>query len=1272
VPSRRDTVVGKDAYPREDTIVVEPGDLPPAATGRPEIVPPSALQGLGGRLGDAWEEAVEGFLDDVEKATDAKSLAALLKKIAAIFRDKLGDDAQAFDGLLAAFRADPMDLAIVRALEELARGQSRFQELVDAAGRLVEREAALGPERELHLCELVARWLREELKNPAATAPFIARIKNIDPAHPAVQRRMADLFGERGAWEAQKEALERALLRAPDAEKKDGEMALGALLEKLVHVPRHAELARAHYQRARALDPTAFEPLEALERIYRAETKYTELVDVLEAQVDVAPDNKRRISSLLRLAAVHEHQFVKPRAAASKLELVLALEPVNTEAFDGLERNYRAVRAWDELVRVLERRADVAATPSARARIHSQIAEIHESKREHLDAAIKSYSAASKADPSNKRAVWELARLHEKRKDYPAAAAYRAKIADLTKDPAQKATIFAAIGEMLLEGDRDPSGARANFERAVALDCTLVRAWEAIQLHAERSGDEVRAADCLAMRALYTEPVRLKAQLYVELGELRGEALGDSEGAYQAFDQAWKADPTNEVAARAVLDDYVARGRLQEASPVCELLVHAATRDGDVQRAHELFEIAAHIATANGDRERALVALVSAFEAMPRAAGGRERLIDAAHGLREDPRLLGRTRKALDAIARQPGSLSVDHLVKLASALRALGDGERALDLFQKATAIVPHHEVALVELAELHAERGDWTRVAMCKRKQALGSRDEDEQFRLYVEAGEILAHKARDYEAAVSDYEEARSLRPEDQWLLHTQLWLYGQMERWGQLVKTLRAIADIETDPLLRAKKVFAMAQVVRDKADDPRWAADLFEEVLELDPRRLDAFERIVRIYTELRDWNALEGAYASMLKRIEKSTNRPLQHAVCHQLGLLYRDRIGSIEKALAAFRTALTLNPESDEDRKIVAELFVVKGDIDSAIDVTRAALRRDPQGVEPIRELYYLFLRKQSFDQAWCTVDVLAQASPNTVNAEQAQFLRSYAPTPLGDVPGTLIHAAWDTHILHPEIDPVLTSLLRLVAPAVARAKLAPGMDPAADFGLRLEHSPDDLAYTIGRAFQDAAEILGVPAPVLYVKQGQGTPFAVAAALDGALFVSLDLAGNLDVDALSFLAGKYIALLQPELVARALFPSVSELMSLVRAAVRVASSLENPNAHDSVRFDATIIASMTAEEGEGLRHTVATILQTNARLDVKRWAELAELSASRAGLLLAGTVDAARRGNLHERRAPGDLAPAAWWGELVLFATSDTFAELRSAIGTGILPSEG
>ncbi|MDB4995692.1 MAG: domain protein putative component of TonB system, partial [Myxococcaceae bacterium] len=1033
-------------------------------------------------------------------------------------------------------------------------------------------------------------------------------------------------------------------------------------------VPRHIELARAHYQRARLLDPTAYEPLEALERIYRADSKYAELVDVLEAQVNAAPDNKRRIGALLRLAAVHEHQFVKPRQAAQKLEVVLALDPMNSEAFDGLERTYRAVRDWDDLVRVLELRAEVAATPPLRARMHSQIAEIHESKREHLDAAIKSYLAAAKADPSNKRAVWELARLHDKKRDFPAAAAYRGKIAELTKDPVKKATIFAAIGEMLLEGDRDPAGARANFERAVALDCTLVRAWEALQLHAERSGDEVRAADCLAMRALYTEPVRLKAQLYVELGELRGEALGDAEGAYKAFDQAWKADPTNEVAARAVLDDYVRRGRLKEASPVCELLVHAATRDGDLERAHELFEIAAHIATANGDRERALVALVSAFESMPRAPAGRVRLIEAAHELRDDPRLLERTRKALLAIAAQPGSLSADHLVKLATSVRTLGDGDRALELFQKATALVPHHEVALVELAELHAERGDWARVAMCKRKQALGSRDEEEQFRLYVEAGEILAHKAQDLEAALQDYEEARALRPEDHWLLHTQLWLYGQMERWGQLVKTLRAIADIEPDAVLRAKKVFAMAQVVRDKEDDPRWAADLFEEVLELDPRRLDAFERIVRIYTELRDWIALESAYASMLKRIEKSTNRVLQHAVCHQLGLLYRDRIGAIDKALAAFRTALTLKPDSDDDRKIVAELFVVKGDIDSALDVTWACLRRDPHAVEPIRELYYLFLRKQSFDQAWCTIDVLAQASPTTLNAEQAQFLRSYAPTPLGDVPGTLISAAWDTHILHPEIDPVLTALLRLVVPAVVRARLAPVAEAGADLGPRLEHVQDELAYTIGRAFHDAAEILGVPPPSLYVKHGQGTPFVVAPSLDGALFVALDLAGNLDVDALAFLAGKYIALLQPELVARALFPSVSELMSLVRAAVRVASSLENPaQQHDSVRFDATLVASMRAEEAEGLRHTVATILATNATLDVKRWAELAELSASRAGLLLAGSVDAARRGNTQERRSPGDLAPAAWWGELVLFGTSDTYAELRSAIGIGV-----
>jgi len=94
---------------------------------------------------------------------------------------------------------------------------------------------------------------------------------------------------------------------------------------------------------------------------------------------------------------------------------------------------------------------------------------------------------------------------------------------------------------------------------------------------------------------------------------------------------------------------------------------------------------------------------------------------------------------------------------------------------------------------------------------------------------------------------------------------------------------------------------------------------------------------------------------------------------------------------------------------------------------------------------------------------------------------------------------------------------------------------------------------------------------------------------------------------------------------------------------------------------------TMRPEEAHALRAAVGSVLQSGATLDVRRWSQLADISASRAGLLLAGSIEGARRGNMMEVRGPGDLPPREWLAEMVQFATTDTYADLRAAIGVGV-----
>src|SRR5262249_60892670 len=140
-----------------------------------------------------------------------------------------------------------------------------------------------------------------------------------------------------------------------------------------------------------------------------------------------------------------------------------------------------------------------------------------------------------------------------------------------------------------------------------------------------------------------------------------------------------------------------------------------------------------------------------------------------------------------------------------------------------------------------------------------------------------------------------------------LHQKLLaLYQATENWGKMIDTIQAIANMEKDPVRKSKFLYTMAQLYRDKEGDQDRAVELFNEALDLNPTFLEAFERINKILTTQKDWKALERAFRKMLRRLSTANaeNKDLEFNLWHNLGLIYRDRLGDINSAIEAFKMA--------------------------------------------------------------------------------------------------------------------------------------------------------------------------------------------------------------------------------------------------------------------------------------------------------------------------------------------------------------------------------
>jgi tetratricopeptide (TPR) repeat protein len=1209
-----------------------------------------------------WEELAALYAGALEREARPRERRGLLTQLADVLERDIGDEDEARRALLEALALDPNDEEVARRLNDGAnRTPGGWNALVAGIADLIE--VAHDVAVKTKLAEWVVRWARGDMRDASVADRFLSSIREIDSTHPLVHERRASACAEVGAWDSRREELERALARA---ERPADRAALHAALGELYEGPLpNTKMALDHFERAAAGDARCLPALAALERIYRRTDQLGLLADVLSLQAQAMPGRQERIEALLRLGELLERHFLKPGDAATKYEEILVSEAGNVRALDGLERCYHALRDWERLAITLELRASAQRNPRDAMRTLARLAQVREAKQDCTEAAIAALHRAYELDDTHVPTVQELARLCEKQGDVRGAAGYRARLADLTDDPREKARIHVAVGEMLAPEGCDPECARMHFERAIEMDPRSAPAWEHLQKLAARRGDPMYAVFCLERRADATDSARLKAQLLVELARMRS-SLGDVRGALATFEFAFETDPTNEPAARAVLDEWTRRGQWEDAQRACDVLVAAATRDGDAPTLLKLLRLSTRAALSLGNLDRALLAAAAAHDRAPGDLGAQIDLVAVCHELRARPGIRDRLRAAgIDRVAKNALELPIEAVVQIGEVRLATGDRRGGIEMLRLALSHEGGHGRALATLASAYLEQRDWASAARCQHTLAQHAAESGERRALYHAAAEVWEKRACQPARAVAVLEEAHERNPRDATVLHRLVALARTLGDWERLARALRWLADLAGEPAKRAKHLVAAGGVIGDLAGDPARAAALYEEALDVDATCLAAFERVVRLWTQERDWEKLSHAYTRMISRARGGRDAKLLHALYHQLGLLLRDRIGDLPRALAAFRMACAASPHQEMDQRIVVELLLLMGQVDGAIAEFRSAARTSPQDPTSYRRLYDVHMKRGDHDRAWCAADVLVHLG--AADEAQRRFVSDFPPVYVDEVPRTLAAGAWKSHVLAEGLDPRLTAIFRFLIPAVVRARLGrvPARSRIGWLGAQVRDDDSPAAADLVRTVRAAAEVLGVPRPMLLARPRMTVALAVAAIPTPALYVSMPAVEALPAELLVFLVGRRLAELRPDLVAHALFPTATELRTLLKTGLRVAVATRSTPPQD--RDEAAVASALEAHEVEGLRDAVSAIVGTHAQADVAAWLRWADLSASRAGLLLGGDFDLACHAMKLEPRSPSDLAPSDWRKEMTAFAVSDAYAELRDAIGVNV-----
>jgi hypothetical protein len=267
-----------------------------------------------------------------------------------------------------------------------------------------------------------------------------------------------------------------------------------------------------------------------------------------------------------------------------------------------------------------------------------------------------------------------------------------------------------------------------------------------------------------------------------------------------------------------------------------------------------------------------------------------------------------------------------------------------------------------------------------------------------------------------------------------------------------------------------------------------------------------------------------------------------------------------------------------------------------------------------------------------------------------------------------SLTSDAWRRNLFHPdeelltgEIFAVVTSPVLLGRVTTLRHQNAlPKLDPQ-----RLQ-DPRTSTLQAVRCFAWAASILGMGSPPLYADPTfDGLAVMVPGVPPASRLGKAALSGRTPEE-LVFVAGRHLASYREDHFLRLLFPAIPDLEDIFLAALTIGQP-QLPLAA-SVKQRAIPIAQaiqplLEPAHLDRLRGHFLRFVEEGGRTNLQRWANGADMTTARAGLLLADDIGAAER--MLKLEGVNDLEQRM--DDLIVFYTGDRCSRVRTQIGIAI-----
>ncbi|MCB9597501.1 MAG: tetratricopeptide repeat protein [Sandaracinaceae bacterium] len=807
---------------------------------------------------DEHESLAQAF-SSAMTSLETHDQSALAAKVAHLYDVVLGrpDDAEPFYRKVLA--NDPLDEAAFGALKDLYTNAERWSELQVLYDRRIAE--TVDAESKLDLLLQVC-FLFEELTDDAEAAITAHRqVLDLDPEHSASRRALERLFERTERWDDLVALLREELDRANPDEQIGLTQRLGMLHEKRLNRP---EQAVDCYEAVLEREPSHRHARDALERliavpaqrqrcarilapIYEDRGDWPELVDTLKVQLEEVPDVGDRVALLTRIAGLQEDRLHDPAAAFASIATAVEVDPAEQLVREELARLARMRDAERERAAVLEKAFEKSREDAVLAcEILLELAQLWDDAVGDGDQAEAAYRRLIAIEPDDTEVLLEasraLERLHLAKGDHAALAEDLSRQVELETDPDTQGRLLVRLADLREELLEDVPGAIAAHRQRLVIDPGDVDAMSALERLYEQTAQWASLIEILRARDAVVTDVDEQCAIARRIGAIYEGELEDADNAIIAYNDVLARFGTDSETLASLSRLYQQAERWTDLLEVAQM-VYEMAEQGPI-RAAVRYQMGEIMRGYTGEVERAVEAYGEVLELVPDHPGALESLaaIMTADGTPTTPEVEGR-----DTLDDAEADGEEGEAREASEPSEPEGPVYPVEVRIEAARVLVPHFESAadypqLLDALLVRAESEDpMERYAALRRAAEvadLGLQDASRSFEL----------QGRAVRAGLAEDDLGDMLRELGRFAADSQ--------RWSDYVGLLREVGPEVMDGDLQVQAYLQVAEVARDRLEDPVLARSYYENVLETQPDHTEALDALEELIAAAEDYPAL--------------------------------------------------------------------------------------------------------------------------------------------------------------------------------------------------------------------------------------------------------------------------------------------------------------------------------------------------------------------------------------------------------------------------------